>query len=342
MARLLFAQDRMGSGLASTLQPSLTLDPTLAVTLSALAAEQSNGTEATAKAVVKLLNYCATHPDAAIQYRPSDMILRVHSDTSYLTEPKARSRMGGHFYMGNQQDTIANGPILNPTGVIKVVVSSAAESETAGLFTNMKEAVALRTTLEEMGHPQPATPIQVDNSTACGIANDTIKQRRSKAIDMRFYWVQDRVNQKQFHVFWKPGKENLADYVTKHHTAKHHQEMRDKFLHKINMLYQEMKTKQDNLADYATKHQRTDWHHQAIKDHFLQQINKEYKDIHNQAPTNRTHCKGVLIPTPHSDLATIKQCDTKAGTTDRRHTDRHQASRAPLINHKRVQFTSTT
>ena len=250
--------------------------------------------------------------------------------------------MGGHFYMGNQQDTIANGPILNPTGVIKVVVSSAAESETAGLFTNMKEAVALRTALEEMGHPQPATPIQVDNSTACGIANDTIKQRRSKAIDMRFYWVQDRVNQKQFHVFWRPGKENLADYVTKHHTAKHHQEMRDKFLHKINMLYQEMKTQKDNLADYVTKHQRTDWHHQAIKDHFIQQINKAYKDMHNPAPTNRTHCEGVLIPTPHSDIATIEQCDTKAGTTDRRHTDRPKASRAPLINRKRVQFTSTT
>ena len=42
------------------------VDPTLAVTLSALAAEQSNGTETTAKAVTKLLNYCATHPDAAI------------------------------------------------------------------------------------------------------------------------------------------------------------------------------------------------------------------------------------------------------------------------------------
>ena len=136
-----------------------------------MAAEQSNGTQRTAKAVAKLLNYCATHPDAAIQYKPSEMILRLHSDASYLTEPKARSRIGGHFYMGNKDDTFLNGPILNPTGVIKVVVSSAAEAETAGVFTNMKEAVALRTALEKMGHPQPPTPTQVDNSTACGIAN---------------------------------------------------------------------------------------------------------------------------------------------------------------------------
>jgi len=87
------------------------------------------------------------------------MILRLHSDTSYLSEPKARSRAGGYFYMGNKDPTFINGPILTPTGVIKVVVSSAAEAETAGLFTNMKEAAILQTTLAEMGHPQPPTPI---------------------------------------------------------------------------------------------------------------------------------------------------------------------------------------
>ena len=95
----------------------------------------------------------------------------------------------------------------------------------------MKEAVILRTILHEMGHPQPATPIQVDNSTAAGIANDNIKLQRSKAIDMRFYWVRDRVDQKQFHVYWKPGRENDADYFTKHHTAAHHQRMRPRYLH---------------------------------------------------------------------------------------------------------------
>ena len=131
------------------------MDPTISVALSAIAAQQSNGTETTAKAVTKLLNYVATHPDATIQYKPSAMILRLHSATSYLSEPKARSRAGGDFYMGYEDPTFINGPILTPTGVIKVVVSSAAEAETAGLFTNMKEAANLRTTLTEMGHPQP-------------------------------------------------------------------------------------------------------------------------------------------------------------------------------------------
>ena len=124
-----------------------------------------------------------------------------------------------------------NGAILNISTIIRNVMASAAEAELAALFTNAKEAAVIRNTLEEMGHPQPATPIQVDNSTADGIANETCKQQRSKAIDMRFYWIRDRIAQNQFYVYWAPGKHNLADYFTKHHPAIHHQAVRRYYLH---------------------------------------------------------------------------------------------------------------
>jgi hypothetical protein len=60
------------------------------------------------------------------------MQLRIHSDASYLNETKARSPIGGHFYLSNKApkpDLLHNGAILNPTGVLKVVVSSAAEAK---------------------------------------------------------------------------------------------------------------------------------------------------------------------------------------------------------------------
>jgi hypothetical protein len=85
---------------------------------------------------------------------------------------------------------------------MKVVCSSDAEAEIGALFYNAKEAAWLRTTLEDMGHPQPPTTIHTDNTCAAGIANGTVKQRRSKAIDMRSYWVRDRVSQGQFIVHW--------------------------------------------------------------------------------------------------------------------------------------------
>ena len=64
---------------------------------------------------------------------------------------------------------------------------SAAEAEMGDLFLNCQEAVLIQITLEEMGHSHPPTPVQFDNSAALGIATGTIKQRKSKAMDMRFY-----------------------------------------------------------------------------------------------------------------------------------------------------------
>ena len=95
----------------------------------------------------------------------------------------------------------------------------------APFFHNTKEVTPLRTTLEELGHPQQPTPVLVDNSTAVGLANDMVTQRCSRTIDMRFYWIHDRVNQNQFHVYWAPAHLNLADYFTKHHTPSHHRQM---------------------------------------------------------------------------------------------------------------------
>jgi hypothetical protein len=216
------------------------VDSTILTALGTIAMQQSKGTKATMQAVVQLLNYCATHPEAKVRYVACDMILHVDSDVSYLTAPKARSRAGGYHYLSNQPketNTLDNTPIT-ANGAINVlcqvmheVVSSAAEAELAALFHNAKEACSIRTTLEEMGHIQPPTPIQTDNSTAAGIANDSVKQKCSKAIDMRFYWVCDRVRQNQFRIFWKKGSLNMADYFTKHHPASHHQAIRSVYIY---------------------------------------------------------------------------------------------------------------
>jgi hypothetical protein len=55
-------------------------------------------------------------------------------------------------------------------------------------------------------------------------------------MDMKYYWLQDRVCQKQFEVYWRPGKDNLADYHTKHHSAQNHQDMRPMLLHQANIV----------------------------------------------------------------------------------------------------------
>ena len=124
-----------------------------------------------------------------------------------------------------------NGAIHVYSQILREILSSASKAELAALFHNGKEACPIRTCLVELGHPQPPTPLQTDNSTAAGISNHTVKQKQSKAIDMRYYWIRDRVRQNQFRVYWGAGKQNKADYHTKHHPTSHHQDVRPTYLH---------------------------------------------------------------------------------------------------------------
>jgi hypothetical protein len=205
------------------------IDNTMLHALNDIATSKDNHT--TLAAVKYFLNYAASNPNASILYRASDMQLHIESDAAYLVCPRARSRAGGYHYLSNKQNTTFNGPITVIAKVIKNVMSSAAEAEIGALFMNAQEAIPYRQCLTDLGHIQGATPINTDNATAQGIVNNTMKQKRSKAMDMRFYWMRDRVKQKQFEVRWRPGKSNLADYPTKHHTGQHHQQVRPIYLY---------------------------------------------------------------------------------------------------------------
>jgi hypothetical protein len=48
-----------------------------------------------------------------------------------------------------------------------------------------------------------------------GLANGSINAKRSKSMDMRFFWLIDRVRQGQFYVEHIAGKFNFADHFTK-------------------------------------------------------------------------------------------------------------------------------
>ena len=206
-------------------------DPTILTALSTIAAQQATPTEATMRETKQLLDYVASQEDAVLTFSASDMVLAVHSDASYHSEPQARSRAGGHFFLSS--DTVHppnNGAILTIAKVIKNVMSSAAEAELGALYIMAREAVYIRQILQELGHKQPRTPMQTDNTTAEAIVNNRVQPKRTKAMDMRFHWLRDRELQEQLRFYWRSGKLNYADYFTKHHPTAHHRNIRREFL----------------------------------------------------------------------------------------------------------------
>ena len=105
--------------------------------------------------------------------------MNVHSDASYLSELDARSRACGHFFMGwspkDGNPIKLNGAFFTLCAILWFVVASAAEAELSALFLNCKEGIIFCLTVNELGHPQPKTPIHCNNATPVGIANNSIK-----------------------------------------------------------------------------------------------------------------------------------------------------------------------
>ena len=216
------------------------VDPTILPALSSISSTQANPTINTLNECKMLMDYLSTYPNAKIRFYKSDMVLYVDSDAAYLVLPKARSRIAGHFYFGNKPPPLptkphhvsTNGPILTVCKAIRHVVSSSAEAETGAAFQNSKEAIPIRRLLTILNHPQPpdGTPFKMDNAVTTAFIHSNIRQKQSKAWDMRYHWLRDKSNINEFRYYWDKGEHNEADYFSKHHPPNHHLKMRPKYI----------------------------------------------------------------------------------------------------------------
>ena len=103
--------------------------------LKSLAEVQTNPTIETAKQITHLLNHSAKYSDAVSEYRRSGIIFHEYSDNSYISEPEARIRAGGYFFLGPKSNTQIkvmppeNGAVHVECSIMINVVVSATEEE---------------------------------------------------------------------------------------------------------------------------------------------------------------------------------------------------------------------
>jgi hypothetical protein len=113
--------------------------------LSTIASKQTTETEQTMEKALQVLDYLATHPDATVKFRASDIVMNIHSDASYLTEPKARSRTCGLFFMGwtpkDNKPIKLNGAFHTLCSILQFMVASVVEAGLGALFLNCQEGM---------------------------------------------------------------------------------------------------------------------------------------------------------------------------------------------------------
>jgi hypothetical protein len=130
--------------IASILHYAQAVNLTVLMALSTIASKQAKGTKSMMKKCKQLLNYLATHPNATVRFYTSDMILKVHSNSSYLSKANAHSCTCAHFFMGWKQDATKpiklNRAFFTLCAILRFVVASTTEAELSALFLNCKQA----------------------------------------------------------------------------------------------------------------------------------------------------------------------------------------------------------
>ena len=142
-----------------------------------------------------LMDYLHTNPDAFNCYHTSDMILKIVSDSAFLVLPQAQSLSTVIYQLVWKDNKKQYGLVYVFCQTIKKVVASASESETGGLYLGNRHGFPLCIVYIETRHPQPenGTSFEADTITAHGILTSNMSAKISKAFDMRYWWIKDRI-----------------------------------------------------------------------------------------------------------------------------------------------------
>ena len=131
-------------------------------------------------------------------------------DAAYATHPDMRSHTGGMMSLGH-------GAVHCRSAKQKLNTKSSTESELVGLSDYLPYNIWTRMFLEEQGYALKSNVIFQDNTSTIKMSTNgrTSCTGNSRHIDMRYFFVVDRVKKKEMEIKYCPTEMMLADYFTK-------------------------------------------------------------------------------------------------------------------------------
>ncbi|GMF20471.1 unnamed protein product [Phytophthora fragariaefolia] len=170
------------------------------------------------KAVVRGLKYLSGTKDYGLLLGGSLDIasenlaesLVAYSDSDHANCPDTRRSVGGYVTM------LASSPISWLSRQHHISVLSTTEAEYIALCHCIQEVTFLKMPLKELGFTMTrGTTVYEDNQSCIKICNNSESHGRSKHIDIRYHFVQEKVEQHEFTAAYCNTTYMVADIFTK-------------------------------------------------------------------------------------------------------------------------------
>jgi hypothetical protein len=140
----------------------------------------------------------------------SPVALSGMSDSDFANCIDTRRSVSGYAY------TLGHGAVSWSSRKQDIVTTSTTEAEYVAMCNATKEAVWLRSLLDEIGYGQPkSTLICADNQSSIVLSEDQANHTRTKHIDLRYHFVRERTLLGEVHFRYVKSCDNVADVFTK-------------------------------------------------------------------------------------------------------------------------------
>jgi hypothetical protein len=130
-------------------------------------------------------------------------------DSDWAADKIWRWSVTGYFFK------LANGIISWHSHAQKTIALSSTEAEYMAISDCSRQAVWIKTMIEELVIRLKAIPVYGDNQGSIFIASNPVQESRTKHIDIRYHYIHELVGAKKVELMFMPGEMNPADMFIK-------------------------------------------------------------------------------------------------------------------------------
>ena len=176
-----------------------------------LSTKMQNPTKGDEQNLMRIIRYLNGTKELGLYIKPNSLMLYCSTDASYASHQDLKGHSGAVVSIGNP-----NAPIHALSKKQRIVTKSSTEAEILALESATEEILWSKRVLDELGHPQNEVPIEQDNKSAMIIIKrGPGKMGKSKSIQIKYYWITQKVEDGTISLKYIPSKQVLADGLTK-------------------------------------------------------------------------------------------------------------------------------
>ncbi|XP_041564465.1 secreted RxLR effector protein 161-like [Drosophila elegans] len=190
--------------------------PDIAFAVSALSQYNTNFGKQHWIAAKRVLRYLKGTQDYCLVYKRSGKDLVGYADADWAANIDDRRSFSGFAFK------FAGAAISWECRKQRTVALSSTEAEYMALFDSSKEAVHLRSFLQEILGQLKTTIIYNDNQGAGQLTRNPVFHKRTKHVDIRHHFIRELVEEGTISVNYIPTTEMSADILTKGLSASKH------------------------------------------------------------------------------------------------------------------------